>query len=98
MLPHSSDIVGHRRTPSEPETDAGAGSNRSTTGAQGLKEQVAILEKDVEGRDKEISNLKTLLTRQGVSFGKQIAEVAERAGEYKADLRTIRNELKIVNQ
>ena len=38
------------------------------------------------------------LNRQSENFGKQIADVAERAGEYKADLRTIRNELKIAHQ
>jgi len=90
--------VGHRRTSSETETDSGAENNENTTSAEGLKEQVDILEKDVEGRDKEISNLKTLLIRQGVGFGKQIAEVGERAGEYKADLRNTEEKLQVAEQ
>ena len=33
-----------------------------------------------------------------MNFGKQIADVAERAGEYKADLRTTRNELQTAHR
>ena len=80
--------VGHRRTPSGKETDSGAENNENITSVAGLKEENRQLKADKEGRDKLISSLQDTLTRQGEKFGMQIADVAERAGEYKADLRT----------
>ncbi len=89
--------AGQRRTPLETGAPTAAETNENASSAE-FEKKITLLQTDKDNRDKEISRLKYLLTEQGVHFGKQIAEVAERAGEYKADLRTTRHELHTAHQ
>ena len=95
---HASAPAGQRRTPLETGTPPAAENTESTTKVAELEKHVEDLKSDKKSRDTLISSLQDALNRQSENFGKQIADVAERAGEYKADLRTTRHELQTAHQ